>query len=147
MKGLYQQFEERPLKETSPKITAKVLENFLTDIFSKTNNPKERRIIFYTGEKGIRIFDFTVKYGGTIDAPHFTQESKYLKGYYISLFKKHGNYKVHVVGSTFTFYKGTEIIKVISDVQNGFDLSTYDMSSNQVRAGINRVNAYIKTLK
>lgn len=144
MKGLYQQFEEK-VKENPP-ITKELIGSFLTDIMS-TSKPKERRVMFYTGERGLRAFDFTIKYGGTILALHFTQESKYLKGYYISLFKKHGNYKVHVVGRTFTFYKGTEIIKVISDVQNGFDLSTYDMTSDQARAGINRVNAYIKTLK
>ena len=144
MKGLYQQFEEK-VKENPP-ITKKLIGSFLTDIMSASRS-KERRIMFYTGEKGLRAFDFTVKYGGTINASHFTQESKYLKGYYISLFKKHGNYKVHIVGRTFTFYKGTKVIKVISNVQNGFDLSTYDMNSDQVRAGINRVNAYIKTLK
>lgn len=144
MKGLYQQFEEK-VKENPP-ITKELIGSFLTDIM-KASKPKERRIMFYTGERGLRAFDFTVKYGGTIDAPHFTQESKYLKGYYISLFKKHGNYKVHIVGRTFTFYKGTEVIRVISDVQNGFDLSTYDMTSDQARAGINKVNAYIKTLK
>ena len=54
---------------------------------------------------------------------------------------------MHIVGKTFTFYKGTEAIKVISDVQNGFDLSTYDMTSDKAKAGIDRVNAYIKTLK
>ena len=146
MKGLYQQFEEG-VKENPP-ITKELIGSFLTDIMKgKTSKPKERRIMLYTGEKGFRAFDFTVKYGGTIKATHFIQESKYLKGCYISLFKKHGNYKVHIVGRTFTFYKGTEVIKVISDVQNGFDLSTYDMTSDQARAGINRVNAYIKTLK
>ena len=144
MKGLYQQFEEK-VKENPP-ITKELISSFLTDIM-KTSKPKERRIMFYTGERGLRAFDFTVKYGGTIKATHFTQESKYLKGYYISLFKKHGNYKVHIVGRTFTFYKGTEVIRVISNVQNGFDLSTYDMTSDQARAGINKVNAYIKTLK
>ena len=145
MKGLYQQFEERE-KEKPPIITKELISSFLTDIM-KTSKPKERRIMFFTGERGLRAFDFTVKYGGTIKATHFIQESKYLKGYYISLFKKHGNYKVHIVGRTFTFYKGTEVIKVISDVQNGFDLSTYDMTSDKAKAGINKVNAYIKTLK
>lgn len=147
MKGLYQQFEEK-VKENPPitNITKELLSSFLTDIIG-ASKPRERKIIFYTGGIGLKLFDFTIKYGGTIEAPHFTQQSKYLKGYYISLFKKHGNYKVHVVGRTFTFYKGTEIIRVISDVQNGFDLHTYDMNSNQVKAGINRVNAYIKTLK
>ena len=144
MKGLYQQFEEK-VKENPP-ITKELIGSFLTDIM-KASKSKERSIMFYTGERGLRAFDFTVKYGGTILATHFTQESKYLKGYYISLFKKHGNYKVHIVGRTFTFYKGTEVIRVISDVQNGFDLSTYDMTSDQARAGINKVNAYIKTLK
>ena len=145
MKGLYQQFEER-IKENPPIITKELISSFLTDIM-KTSKPKERGIMLYTGEKGLRVFDFTVKYGGTIKATHFIQESKYLKGYYISLFKKHGNYKVHIVGRTFTFYKGTEVIKVISEVQNGFDLSTYDMTSDKAKAGIARVNAYIKTLK
>ena len=145
MKGLYQQLEES-VKEKPPIITKELISSFLTDIM-KTSKPKERGIMFYTGERGLRAFDFTVKYGGTIKAPHFIQESKYLKGYYISLFKKHGNYKVHIVGRTFTFYKGTEVIRVISNVQNGFDLSTYDMTSDQARAGINKVNAYIKTLK
>lgn len=103
-----------------------------------------RQIKMYTGERGMWDFDWILKYGDTIKCHKYIKNLKV--GVYISLFKKSGNFKVLVKNTKFIFYKGTEVINVIDDVINQWEIIG-DMNSQKVPLRIDLVNKYIDGLK
>lgn len=145
-KGLMQQLEEGTVLYYSRyKINREDITNYLEGIFNLNIRPFERKIKLCTGENGMWVFDFTIKYGGTLRCTFIvTAFKKMKKGTYISLFTKRSNFKLYILGDTFKFYHGTKLLKTIHDVTTEWNkANSTGIDDPNIQKKIDMVNNYI----
>jgi hypothetical protein len=141
-KGLWDHLEKPRLYNT--KFTIDTIKSVFSDIF-KTPKP-ERKIIVYTNVAGMFLFDLAARFGN-----YFPDGIRYWVETYkkvnmmaqISLFEKHGLYKIKVFSEhthgefRFYFYYGTKLL-FISNTAEDYKLLNY--KGNQTPYHIKRKN-------
>jgi len=144
-KGILAQIEENKNLKV---VTEKDFQEAMNLTFLKSRRPSSRIITMFTGEAGMFMFNWAVTFGENIKVKNYKQEFKRTKGMYFSLFTKQGKYKLYVLGTTFTVYEGTKVIKVFTDVQssNLMDFRVFDKPQIHKEKMI-KINNYLKNLE
>lgn len=142
-KGILHQLSSKPPIDST--ITKESLIDTITKVF-RDSGKNRRNITVWTGLLGYYNFNWVMLFGDTIKRKHFHHEFKKVKIIYVSLFKKHGPYKVRVKDNTFYFYKGTVLLRTIENVRNGYEYGDALSHINETKAGMNQVNSYIDIL-
>lgn len=127
------------------KLTLKKLKEIVDTVFNQKASTKPRQYIMYTGENGMWRFNWTLLYGDCIVKYNHIKNFNKVKGTYLSLFSKKGNYKLFVQDSTFKVYHGTKLLKTFTDVVNIWNANSGDMKDAPLK--IKEVNDYINSLE
>lgn len=115
-KGLLQQIEEqasRPYKT----LTKTVFEGFLEDLKSQD---RKREHTMFTGLGGMISYEMSFTYGGTFNYVHFCIYKR-ISGYFFSIGKKHGPYKVYAKNGSLELRRSTETIfrcRTVKELKN-----------------------------
>ena len=123
------------------------LNKTIKDLYNKPTTT--RSFIVYTGLHGMYSFNWALLYGDYIKYKYFTMTFKKIPNIkYLSLFTRHGAYKLKIVkSSTFHFFEGTKLINTIYDVINPFFIDSGNPENIEVKDKMSEVNSYIKTLE
>ena len=142
--GLYKSIENsEPIQRE--KFTLEKLKEIVNTVFNQRQPVKPRQYVMYTGEAGLWRFNWGLLYGDCIVKYNHIATFKKVKGTYLSLFSKKGNYKLFVSGSTFKVYHGTKLLKTFTDVVNIWNSNSGNMADAPLK--IKEVNNYIDSLE
>jgi len=142
--GIFSMIPDTP-SEVPAKLTLEHLQTVITKVFSQ---PTTRKMpVIYTGRTGWETYNWVVTFGDTLHCKYYSSKFKNSRGTYISLFQKHGLYKIRVFGSTFQFFKGTQKIHEIHNVRSQWHMIDAMSNVKQTHEKIDEVNRFINTLK
>lgn len=127
------------------KLTLESLKDAIDTIFTRRVSAKPRQYIMYTGETGMWRFNWILLYGDCIVNYNHIKIFSKVKGTYLSLFSKKGNYKLFVQGSTFKIYRGTKLLKTFTNIVNIWNNNSGNMTDAPLK--IKEVNDYINSLE